>query len=315
MLERFAGMAKTDTPAQQASDVKGHVDLAKILVDHSFLATFTEKVSISYAEGTKEENFPDTDDEKANPGAKINKIEAKKPGKKFAGIGNKSKKKCLLKQVDWEYDEAIPQKNTQQLSEKLALDAYEIANSSGEGKHTTCLCVLLRDTRGYVHKIVFHNTKGQLVPKMRSKAADLNYTVRNIRKGHAESQFVSFLFERTHQKNPPMEYSHIIGLGCSRKNCPHYASLLKFFLGTKYQNFHAYAYEEIGKKQEVKMTRRVIDGKSAIEKKIPEQIDCAKTKYPGSEIGPYPTNDYLLPDNIKAVIPQLAQTSNPHSSS
>ena len=118
-----------------------------------------------------------------------------------------------------------------------------------------------------------------------------------------------------HQKSPPMEYSHIIGMGCSRKNCPHCASLLKFFLGIEYKNFHAYAYEEIGKKQEVQMTRRVIDGKPAIEKKTPEQIDCAKTKYPGSEIGPHPRKDYLLPDNIKAAIPQLTQTSNSRSGS
>ena len=107
-------------------------------------------------------------------------MEARKPGKKFAGIGNKSKEKCLLKQADWEYNKAIPQKNTQQLCEKLALNTYEIANSNGEGEYTTCLCVLLRDTKGCVHKIVFHSTKGQLVPKMRSKAADLNYTVRNV---------------------------------------------------------------------------------------------------------------------------------------
>jgi hypothetical protein len=82
----------------------------------------------------------------------------------------------------------------------MALDAYEIANIGGEGEHTTCLCVLLRDYKSCVQKIVFHNSKGQLAPTMRNKAGDLNYTVRNIRKGHAEAQFICFLLTRMNQK-------------------------------------------------------------------------------------------------------------------
>jgi len=220
----------------------------------------------------------------------------------------------LLKQEDWEYDETELRKNTQQLCSNLALDAYEIANISGQGEYITCLCVLLKDLEGYVHKIVFHNVKGQLASRMRARAGDLNYTVRSIRKGHAEAQFISFLLERMHQKMPPIQYSHVIGMGCSRKNCPHCASLLKFFLGTKYKYFHAYTCEEANKKQDVQITRILIDDKPAIEKKIPEQIDSVKARYPGSEIGPYPRNDYLLPDNIKAAILLLTQASNSHSS-
>ena len=46
MLERFSGVAQTYTLAQQASDVEGNVNLAKILAGHSFPATSTETVGI-----------------------------------------------------------------------------------------------------------------------------------------------------------------------------------------------------------------------------------------------------------------------------
>lgn len=177
-------------------------------------------MEISFANDGKKTNFIDTDDEELDTREKIQKIEDKRPGKKFAAIGNKSKEEGLLKQTDWKHSEKKPEENTQKLCEKLALDAYEIAHISEKSKNTTCLCVLLKDDTGYVHKMVFHSTKGQLAPEMRTRASKLGYTVRNVRKGHAEAQFVSFLLTRISQESPPMQYSHVMGMGCSRKTVP-----------------------------------------------------------------------------------------------
>jgi len=310
MLERFSETANSESPAQQTSDVGEHVDVVKALGNTRSPETTTDNVAISFLNVEEKIDFMNTDDEESDAKNKIQKIEGKKPGKKFAAIGNKNKEACLLAKKDWQQNEEKPEEDVQKLCKKLALDAYEIANISGEGKNTTCLCVLLKDTEGYVHKIVFHNTKGQLAPAMRTRASCLGYTARNARKGHAEAQFVSFLYTRACQESPPMQYTHIMGMGCSRKNCPHCASLLKFFLGKDYAVFHAYALESDKTKEEIRMEKKVIDGETRIQKTIPEQTIEIEAVHPGADTGFNPRNNYLLPENIQSVITQQTQALN-----
>ena len=304
IVQHSSGVAKAKSSVQQESKEKGGIDLAKVLGDSACPETVIAQVKVRL-KGAKAGYFTDTDEEKEKTEGKNKRIEEKTKKKKvprLAAMANKNRGECLLAQGDWKHNKESPEENTKQLCEYLALDAYEIANISGEGKDKTCLCVLLGDKKNRVHKIVFHNSSGQLAPTMRSKAGDLNYTARNLRKGHAEAQFVSFLLIRMKQKSPPLQYCHIIGMGCSRRNCPNCAVLLKFFLGKKYVNFHAYASEEKFTKEKIRMKRKEIDGKTKIVKTIPEQIDHIEAVYPGSEVGSYPKNDYLLPENILEVL-------------
>ena len=300
-VQQSAGVAKAKSSTSQKSGVIGTIDLAKTLRDSKCLETIVAQVQVHLSADVENECFPDTDEEKEEMKEKKKKAEARKPIG-LAAIGNKSKNKCLLRQENWKYSNDSSKRNTAQLCDNLALDAYEIANVVGEGKDNTCLCVLLRDNKNHAHKIVFHNSKGQLAPTMRSKASDLSYTVRNIRKGHAEAQFVSFLLKRMEQPNLPLQYHHILGMGCSRKNCPNCARLLKFFLGNQYVDFHAYASEEKIIRKEIQMVRKETNGKIKIVKTTPERIDHIETVYPGYETGSYPKNDYLLPENIREVL-------------
>ena len=114
---------------------------------------------------------------------------------------------------------------------KLSRDALHIANAhhnSRTREATTCLCVVLRDEEKRVKKLVFHNGTGQMLPSMRKEVNALAYGIRNAHLAHAEAQFIDFLLYRARQRtkevknnNKPKhpQYTHILGMGCSRKHC------------------------------------------------------------------------------------------------
>ena len=129
---------------------------------------------------------------------------------------------------------------------KLSRDAFRIANAHHNGRTreaTTCLCVVLRDEEQRPKKLVFHNSTGKMLPSMWNKADDLAYGIRNAYLAHAEAQFIDFLLYRARQREDEIKntgqakhpcYTHILGMGCSRKHCPECDVLFKLFLGTRY---------------------------------------------------------------------------------
>lgn len=132
---------------------------------------------------------------------------------------------------------------TENLCSKLARDTYHIANahtSPFTRSATTCLCVVLRDQSGYAKKFVFHNGKDKMGASMAQKAEELKYAIRTG--AHAEAEFIQFLLQRNQQN--VARYTHVLGIGCSRKHCIECDCLLKLFLGKTYYMFTAAMREE-----------------------------------------------------------------------
>lgn len=118
---------------------------------------------------------------------------------------------------------------------QLANDAQALLGSLPDDRSrssTTYLCVALRDRNSYIKRFVFHNGAHLMLPKVREKAYMLGYDVIQVEQSHAEGQFVQFLLRR-HQVRPGW-YTHIMGLGCSRRLCVECNHLLKMFLGDHY---------------------------------------------------------------------------------
>ncbi|MEO1300870.1 MAG: hypothetical protein AAFU83_01275, partial [Bacteroidota bacterium] len=122
----------------------------------------------------------------------------------------------------------------------LAKDALQISESiEGSTDHTTILCVALRNSKQRIKKFVFHNggekelRSGNLV----KKAHTLGYHFIQSQQSHAEGQFIQFLYQRWRQH--PGYYTHIVGMGCSRKHCPECGFLLQLILGNEYREITA----------------------------------------------------------------------------
>jgi hypothetical protein len=107
---------------------------------------------------------------------------------------------------------------------------------------TTCLCVVLRNKQGYAKKLVFHNGREKISSSMEAKANELYYGIRSGYQAHAEAEFIQFLLQRKKQNSE--RYTHILGMGCSRRHCKECNCLLKLFLGGKYHSFIAAIHEE-----------------------------------------------------------------------
>lgn len=149
---------------------------------------------------------------------------------------NDSKRAYLLRESEINVDEYF----TKKLCEKLARDACHMANAHTSAitrSATTCLCVVLRDTDGRAKKFVFHNGKEKMNTTMAQKAEALKYAIRTGYQAHAEAAFIQFLLQREQQNSE--RYTHILGMGCSRKHCKECDCLLKLFLGKQYPRFTA----------------------------------------------------------------------------
>jgi hypothetical protein len=118
---------------------------------------------------------------------------------------------------------------------QLSSDAFDIVGSEPNDqtkKSTTCLCVALRDEHKYVKKFVFHNEAHVMSPAMRKKAYELGYDVTQAEQSHAELQFTQFLIRREQVR--PGLYTHIMGMGCSRRYCAECDHLLKGIVSDEY---------------------------------------------------------------------------------
>lgn len=148
---------------------------------------------------------------------------------------NDSKKKNLLRENEVNWDKGF---FTEHLCSKLAQDACHIVNTHKSAitrSVTTCFCVVLRDEYGRAKKFVFHNDKEKMSATMAQKAKELKYAIRTGYQAHAEAEFIQFLLQRKQQKKE--RYTHILGMGCSRRHCQECDSLLKLFLGKQYYRF------------------------------------------------------------------------------
>jgi hypothetical protein len=152
------------------------------------------------------------------------------------------------KNLTWNYlkKDEIPDRGdaqesfTRDLCSKLAKDVFRIANAHKHARtrdSTTCLCVVLRDKKENAKKFVFHNGPEAMHKSMNDKAVDLNYATRTGYQAHAEAEFIQFLLQRMEQN--PERYTHILGMGCSRRHCKECDYLMKLFLGAKYHIFTA----------------------------------------------------------------------------
>ena len=129
---------------------------------------------------------------------------------------------------------------------KLAKDAFCIANTHPNARTrdaTTCLCVVLRDEEQRAKKLVFHNGTNEMQRSMHNKAEELRYGIRRAHLAHAETQFIYFLLYRAKQREEEIRgngeashprYTHVLGMGCSRKHCQECDVLCKLFLGEGY---------------------------------------------------------------------------------
>ena len=70
----------------------------------------------------------------------------------------------------------------------------------------------------------------------------MGYHVIRAGRSHAEGEFLQFLWKRSKQHTPA--YTHIIGMGCSRKHCKECDLLLQLVLGIDYHRITAAADED-----------------------------------------------------------------------
>jgi hypothetical protein len=154
--------------------------------------------------------------------------------------------KIWLRSSEIRHEDQTLAQITENLCRKLAKDAFCIANAHPNARtreSTTCLCVVLRDEEKRAKKLVFHNSNNKMQPRMRAKAEELMYGIRNAHIAHAEAQFIDFLLYRAKQRAAEIKregqtkhprYTHILGMGCSKKHCQECDTLCKLFLGEGY---------------------------------------------------------------------------------
>jgi hypothetical protein len=148
---------------------------------------------------------------------------------------------------------------------KLAQDAKIILEgelNSWTKSSTVIFCVVLRNKYGYCKKFVFHNGPNKLKKNMRDRAYHLNYEVIQANQSHSEIQFVQFLYKR--HKIRPGFYTHILGMGCSKKHCKECNCLMELLLIPNYCDITA----SIDDSLEVNSTDRKI-----------EQLPCDFKRY------------------------------------
>jgi hypothetical protein len=118
------------------------------------------------------------------------------------------------------------------LSEKATKIVWKVRNKKATDK-TTCLCVMLRDKSKRIKQLVFHNLEKYLPSAMHNTAVEMGIGMRGNERMHAEASFLEFLLYRAN--NEEHAYTHVLGMGCSKKHCLECDALLKLFLGSNYK--------------------------------------------------------------------------------
>jgi hypothetical protein len=220
----------------------GKTHLDAMLTKYNFpKASFDEKLAVRFEEAV-DKNF-DAEEESQD--------QSKNAGSKSIFFTKRVRvtTKCLLERLEID-NTRQSNEITKELCDKLAQDAFLISNAHTDNRTreaTTCICVVLRNESQFPYKFVFHNRNGNLPRSMRDEAARLKYCIKNIELGHAEVNMVDYLMysarqhltERVDSKPKNKKYTHILGMGCSRKHCQECNALLNLFLGCGYSVFTA----------------------------------------------------------------------------
>lgn len=253
----------TTTPADET-----HLD---VMLQHcTFPASIVdEQVAVSLTENITEYSDTDESIEKDQEGSTIY-------FKKFTSKTSGDRSKILLKPSEINKNQT-PAEITEDLCRKLAKDAFRIANAHHNARtreSTTCLCVVLRDSKKDPKRLIFHNSTGEMQLSMRKKANDMEYGIRNAHLAHAEAQFIDFLRCRAQQHaydKTKIKYTHILGMGCSRKHCQECNALCKLFLGNNYPVCTA-AMEQLTINQDIpRIEDCTQDDEADLQITIPEQ--------------------------------------------
>ena len=114
----------------------------------------------------------------------------------------------------------------QTLRNKLSIDACEIVNALPRQNqlHTTIVCVALKNQENQIKRFAFHNGDMGWLDQAYNTAHEKHYHVIQAERAHAEGQFLQYLFQNAN------EYTHIVGIGCSRAYCTECDCLLKLLL-------------------------------------------------------------------------------------
>jgi hypothetical protein len=126
----------------------------------------------------------------------------------------------------------------------LAMEAKEILEAEDNSvtrDKTAVFCVALRNKQSYCKKFAFHSGEKAMGPNMFRTAENLGYDVIQAEQSHAEGQFLQFLRKRRGH------YTHIMGMGCSKKHCAECDCLMSFLLGEGYSTFTAAVNDGKGK--------------------------------------------------------------------
>ncbi len=99
--------------------------------------------------------------------------------------------------------------------------------------HLTVFCAWVRDCHDHTKKFTFCSGEGLMVSKYRQAAERLGYAVVKTGGGHAEMQFLQFLYKR-HRVRPGL-YTHIVAMGCTQRHCKECDCVLRLVLGSQYR--------------------------------------------------------------------------------
>ena len=129
-----------------------------------------------------------------------------------------------------------------QIRENLSTDALNIVSSSlreSDIQRTTCLCAAFKKPDGTIKKFAFHSGSGEMPSFMYRAANEKGYDVIQSERSHAEGQMVQFLLDNA------TEYTHIVGMGCSRLYCAECNILLGLILGQDWAQIATAMYDPL----------------------------------------------------------------------
>ncbi len=114
---------------------------------------------------------------------------------------------------------------------QAAMDAQTIWEAA-PNPHSTIFCAWIEDCHGCVKRFAFCSGEGLMVPAYRQATERLGYDVVKTGGGHAEMQFLQFLYKR-HVDRPGL-YTNIVAMGCTQRHCKECDCVLKLVLGPRY---------------------------------------------------------------------------------
>mmetsp|Transcript_23612 Transcript_23612/g.54959 ORF Transcript_23612/g.54959 Transcript_23612/m.54959 type:complete len:394 (-) Transcript_23612:207-1388(-) len=248
-------------------------------------------------------DFTNTDEEMVQNGSEENEIAAATQPIRFSlntyADGRNLKKVHLLGKYEFskKLEKGVFSMN---LCKKLAEDAFRIANADSNVRargSTTCLCVVLRDKYQYAKKFVFHNGKNKMLKNMEKKATELCYAIKTSYQSHAEVALLQFLIQRSQLS--PNRYTHLLGMGCSRKHCKECDCLLRLYLGANYHLCTAAMQEETSSSQEKVVPIITTAKKGGLRMEIPTKVTIFDAVHKQEAVGDKIYPKYYLPHFMK----------------